>query len=274
MGVGALLLSTAASLLLLGAIFRPLEAAFPARTGQRLVRPAFLTDLAFFAGQYLLWNGLVFAALGQVRGALDAVVPATVRSGVAEQPVWAQLLGVVVLSDLCIYWAHRVQHRVPFLWRFHSIHHTAEHLDWLAAHREHPLDTVWTLTWINLPAFALGVPLETLAGFIAFRGLWAVFIHSNVDVPLGPLRVVLGSPRIHHWHHARDRFAGNYANLSPLMDVLFGTYRCPDHEPVAFGVREPTPTSYLGQLVHPFRRRPAARPVAGDVVPVLDRASA
>jgi sterol desaturase/sphingolipid hydroxylase (fatty acid hydroxylase superfamily) len=175
------------------------------------------------------------------------------RASVAAQPWWLQAVEVIVLSDFCVYWGHRLQHRLPLLWRFHSIHHSAEHLDWLAAHREHPLDTVYTLALINLPAFLLGFPLSTLAGLIAFRGLWAIYIHSNARLPLGPLRMLIGAPELHHWHHDRQRDAGNYANISPLMDLLFGTYRCPDHEPEAFGIKEPIAGSYLGQLLHPFR---------------------
>ena len=67
-----------------------------------------------------------------------------------------------------------------------------------------------------------------------------------------PLRWFIGAPELHHWHHDKDRFAGNYANISPLMDLLFGTYTCPDHEPGAFGIREPTPKNYIGHLLHPF----------------------
>jgi sterol desaturase/sphingolipid hydroxylase (fatty acid hydroxylase superfamily) len=145
---------------------------------------------------------------------------------------------------------------VPFLWRFHSIHHSSEHLDWLAAHREHPLDTVYTMSLINLPAFLVGFPVETLAGLIAFRGIWAIYIHSNTRINIGPLRMLLGSPELHHWHHDRDRFSGNYANISPLMDILFGTYRCPDHEPAAFGIHEPIARSYVGQMLHPFKVKP------------------
>jgi sterol desaturase/sphingolipid hydroxylase (fatty acid hydroxylase superfamily) len=162
---------------------------------------------------------------------------------------------MIVLNDFLIYWAHRLQHRVPLLWRFHSIHHSAEHLDWLAAHREHPLDTIYTVGIINLPAFVLGFPLETLSGFLASRGLWAIFIHSDVRLPIGPLRMILGAPELHHWHNDKARDAGNYANISPLMDILFGTYRCPDHEPESFGIHEPIYKHYLGQLWHPFRRR-------------------
>jgi sterol desaturase/sphingolipid hydroxylase (fatty acid hydroxylase superfamily) len=254
-----LLLACGWSFLFLFVLFRPLEKIFPAKPGQPFFRPAWWLDLAFFAGQYLLWNGLVFWLLINFGGWLDGFVAGGFRAAVSEQPWWLQAVEVVLLSDLCIYWGHRLQHRVGFLWRFHSIHHSAEHLDWLAAHREHLVDTVYTMGLINLPAFVLGFPLETLAGFAAFRGLWAIYIHSNVRLPIGPLRMLIGAPELHHWHHDRDRDAGNYANISPLMDRLFGTYRCPDHEPESFGLRQPIPSSYLGQMLHPFLRRKRPR---------------
>ena len=255
MNLSGLLLATGMSFLFLLLLFRPLEMAFPAKRGQQFFRPAWWTDLCFFLGQYLLWGGLVLWLLMQFSGWLGAVVPTSFRSAVAAQSWYLQVIQVIVLSDFCVYWGHRLQHRVGFLWRFHAIHHSAEHLDWLAAHREHPVDTIYTMTLINLPVFLLGFPLQTLAGLIAFRGMWAIYIHSNVRLPIGPLRVLIGAPELHHWHHDLNRAAGNYANISPLMDVLFGTYRCPDHEPDSFGVNEPIARSYLGQMLHPFRSR-------------------
>ncbi|MCW1920988.1 sterol desaturase family protein [Luteolibacter arcticus] len=255
MNVPSMLLATGGSLLFLCLVFVPLERAFPAKPGQRFFRPAWWLDLCFFLGQYLLWSALVLWLLSRFGDWIDGVVPATFRAAVAGQPWWLQAVEVILLSDFFVYWGHRLQHRVPFLWRFHSVHHSAEHLDWLAAHREHPLDTVYTMGLINLPAFLLGFPLETLAGLIAFRGIWAIYIHSNVRLPIGPLRWFVGAPELHHWHHDRARDAGNYANISPLMDLAFGTYCCPDHEPDAFGVHEEMPRGYLGQMLHPFRRR-------------------
>jgi sterol desaturase/sphingolipid hydroxylase (fatty acid hydroxylase superfamily) len=199
----------------------------------------------------------VLALLHGFRGWLNTVVPAAFRASVASQPWWLQGVEVILLSDLLVYWGHRLQHRVGFLWRFHSVHHSAEHLDWLAAHREHPLDTVYTMGLINLPAFIMGFPLETLAGLLAFRGLWAIYIHSNVRLPIGPVRILIGAPELHHWHHSRERDAGNYANISPLMDILFGTYRHEPTEPPELGLAEPVPRSYLGQMLHPFRFRRA-----------------
>lgn len=267
MAIDKLILSTAASLLFLCLVFRPLEWAFPAKPGQRFFRPAWFTDLFFFLGQYLLWSGIVFWILSQFGNWLDGVMPAGFRSAVASQPWWLQAVEVIFLSDLFVYWGHRIQHRVPFLWRFHSIHHSSEHLDWLAAHREHPVDTVYTMGLINLPAFVLGFPLETLTGLIAFRGLWAIYIHSNVRLPIGPLKILFGAPQLHHWHHDRDRDAGNYANISPLMDILFGTYRCPDHEPEHLGLSKPIAKSYLGQMLHPFlpETKPNPKPEAASI---------
>jgi sterol desaturase/sphingolipid hydroxylase (fatty acid hydroxylase superfamily) len=270
MTIAFAILSTAASFFILVLIFAPLEKCFPAKTRQKFLRPEWWTDLAFFLGQYLLWTGLVFGTIAAFGNWLGAIIPGSFRAGVAAQPFWLQVLELIVLSDLSIYWAHRLQHRVPFLWRFHAVHHSAEHLDWLAAHREHPLDTIYTVTIINLPAFMLGFQLEMLAGFFAFRGIWAIYIHSNVKLPLRPLRMLIGAPELHHWHHHRDRDAGNYANLSPLMDILFGTYRHPGREPDAFGIKEPISRSYLGQMIHPLlpsavqKRRLAREPEEAD----------
>jgi sterol desaturase/sphingolipid hydroxylase (fatty acid hydroxylase superfamily) len=252
------ILSAGLSFLVLFVMFRPLELAYPAKPNQRFFRPQWFTDLCFLLGQYLLFNGAVLWLLQKLSPAIHAATPDAVRALVASLSTPLQLMLVVLLGDVLIYWGHRLQHRFDFLWRFHSIHHSSEHLDWLAAHREHPVDSLYTILIVNLPIFALGFPIQHLAYFAAFRGLWAIFIHANVRFPLPRvMRVLLGAPELHHWHHDRDRDrdAGNYANVSPLMDVIFGTYHCPDAEPRAVGCDEPMPPTYLGQLLHPFRRR-------------------
>src|SRR5262245_60832123 len=156
MNLPALILSAGASFLFLFIVFRPLEAAFPAKPSQRFFRREWFVDLCFFLGQYLLFSGVVLWLLLRFGDWIHRFVPEAFRERVASQPWWLQALEVIVLSDFCVYWGHRLQHRVGFLWRFHSIHHSAEHLDWLAAHREHPVDTIYTMGLINLPAFVLG----------------------------------------------------------------------------------------------------------------------
>lgn len=243
---------TAVSLLFLCLVFIPLEKAFPAKKDQKIFRKGWLTDLCYFLGQYLLWSGIVLWVLQYFSFWLDGIIPGSFREKIGRQPLWLQAVEVLFLSDLLIYWGHRLQHKVDFLWRFHKVHHSAEELDWLAAHREHPIDSIYTIGLINLPAFIFGFELEALALIVAFRGIWAIYIHSNVRLPIGRLKMLIGAPELHHWHHDKERDRGNYANISPLMDLLFGTYVCPPHEPDNFGIKESFPKNYAGQLIQPL----------------------
>lgn len=247
------LLATAASLAALVLAFVPLERAFPARRGQAAFRPAWRVDLAFLLGQYLVWSTVAVALL------TPAQVWVLARAAGVDMPLWARAALAIVAGDLLVYAFHRACHAVPLLWRFHAVHHSSEHLDWLAAHREHPVDGVLTQLAQNLPAFALALPMQSVAGIIVFRGMWAIFIHSNVRLPLGPLRLLLGAPDLHHWHHARvGETRHNFANLAPWIDVLFGTYHRPRaDETWDVGLVDPWPRGYLAQLVEPLRRRPA-----------------
>jgi sterol desaturase/sphingolipid hydroxylase (fatty acid hydroxylase superfamily) len=246
------LVAALASLGLLAIAFVPLERVFPRRRGQRLLRPALAVDACFFFGQYLVWNGVSFALLALVQRHLTLPW----QSWMLARPFWLQATLAVVLGDLVVYWFHRACHSFDVLWQFHAVHHSAEHLDWLAAHREHPLDGIGTQLAANLPAFALGFPVAALAGLAAFRGLWAIFVHSNVRLPLGPLRVLFGAPELHHFHHARvGRTRHNFANVAPWIDLLFGTHHLPSlsgEETYALGLDGPWPKSYVAQLLWPF----------------------
>src|SRR5207253_1444141 len=111
-------------------------------------------------------------------------------------------------------------------------------------------------------------------------GLWAIFIHSNVSLPLGPLGLLFGSPAFHHWHHDRHLHGCNFGNVSPLMDVLFGTHYDPGREPVELGLTEPMASGYLGLQLNPFlpRRRQIGVSAEPDTEPAghppLQRAAA
>lgn len=230
-------------------MFSPLEFFFRSHR-QRFFRYEWCTDLLFFSGQFFIFNGLSLACLILLSRSIPPVLPW--HSFIQAQPYWLQLLEIIFLCDLGIYWAHRLSHKYDFLWRFHKIHHTSERLDWLAAYREHPLDNIYTRVIENAPALLLGFPMESIAGFVFFRGLWGLFIHSNVDITLGPLGYVIGSPRLHHWHHDIQRSAQcNFANLSPLMDIMFRTYYDPEKEPERYGIAEHVPRQYWKQILYP-----------------------
>jgi sterol desaturase/sphingolipid hydroxylase (fatty acid hydroxylase superfamily) len=249
---GAIAVATALSFGFLVLVFVPMELVFPAQKQQKIFRPHWFLDLCFFLGQYFIWGAAVSYVLSFSAPFFSQLLPSDIQTAIQSQPWWLQAIEVVLLSDFLIYWGHRLQHKYAFLWRFHKVHHSSEHLDWLAAHREHPLDTVYTVTIINLPALIFGFDLAGVAGLVAFRGIWAIYIHSNVRLPLRPIRWLIGAPELHHWHHDMNKDAGNYANLSPLMDIIFGTYVCPDEEPKKLGIPEPSPNHYLGFMLTPI----------------------
>jgi sterol desaturase/sphingolipid hydroxylase (fatty acid hydroxylase superfamily) len=236
----------------LALVFGALQWCFPARPEQRVLRAQWKTDLAFFFGQHFIWLSVELAGLIALRELLAGVVPASVTGGFARLPWIAQAVALVLAGDLLTYWYHRASHANRLLWSFHRVHHSAPHLDWLAAHREHPVDGFLTQVAMNLPAIAMGVGLGGLAALVAFRGLWAAFIHSNVRLPIGPLRVLVGAPELHHWHHlSAERTAHNFSNLAPWNDVLFGTYHCPPRQDHPVGLPERPEKGYLGWIVRP-----------------------
>src|ERR687887_415894 len=86
--------------------------------------------------------------------------------------VAALAIALVVVGN---YWGHRLTHTVPFLWRFHAVHHSIELMDWAAAGRLHPLDQAFTQAVTVMPLVLLGYETGVFAGVTAFVTLIAIF---------------------------------------------------------------------------------------------------
>jgi sterol desaturase/sphingolipid hydroxylase (fatty acid hydroxylase superfamily) len=177
---------------------------------------------------------------------------------VSAWPVAAQVAFFVVTHDLYIYVFHRLQHRVPLLWRIHEAHHSAVHVDWLAGARSHSLEILINQT-IEVGAMVLlGASPEVIAIKGAISVMWGMWIHANIDVRTGWLQYVVNGPEMHRWHHARDyrgRFGANFATKLAVWDWLFGTAYRPGDRPGAYGLAESFPRGYLAQHAHALRRR-------------------
>jgi sterol desaturase/sphingolipid hydroxylase (fatty acid hydroxylase superfamily) len=183
-----------------------------------------------------------------------------------------------VLMDLITYWAHRSFHTFPFLWRFHSLHHSAKYVRWSTTGRVHPLNELANYMVTVLPLALIGFPVNAVMPATPIVILFALFAHTQLNVSFGPLSSIFVSPRFHRWHHTHSHEGGNknFANVFSLWDRLFGTYYLPaDRMPERFGLDvDDVPESYVGQLVYPWRRRsePAREESTTAVVPELDSA--
>ena len=232
-------------------VFVPLERLFALRP-QKVFRRSYLTDLTHF-----LVNN-VFVAVGAIVLVVLAALPLLwlrVLDVEAMFPPTVTIPLAVALVFVGNYWGHRLTHTVPFLWRFHSVHHSIERMDWLAAARLHPLDSAFTQAFTILPLFLLGYDGRVFAGAAVLVTLLAIFQHANVRFRFPGLRWVVNTPEWHHWHHAIDRDARDKNFGLPVVDKLFGTAYLPkDRRPTGFGVRDPVPQDgYLRQLAYPFR---------------------
>ena len=156
----------------------PFEKLFP-RHRQRIRRPHLGTDIAYAL------TAAPLSAAGIVVGFVIGLVSLVWLPGLALRPLVLALPPLpravfgVLLFDMAFYWAHRLGHEVPFLWRFHRIHHSTEHLDWVSGFRVHPLDGIFLA-----PAFGLLLAAgfsSQLGGVLAIvQAVTGLFLHANV----------------------------------------------------------------------------------------------
>lgn len=243
-------------LLIFALVFIPLERLIPFQA-QPINRRGILTDLLhFFVSGALVKFGLSLVIMATLAAA-GAVIPSGLSGAVGALPLLVAVPLAIVLSDLGFYLSHRLLHTVPFLWRFHAIHHSSERLDWLAAYRVHPVDMLLVKTCSLVPLFALGFSELAILIAVLIYHWHSILLHSNVHAPFGPLKWIIASPAFHHWHHAHhdEAIDKNFAGQLSFWDVVFGTAHMPGYKPQAYGIDAPVPDGYLDQLAQPFRVR-------------------
>jgi len=249
-------LRMAAWLVLLMVIFVPLERLWGLHR-QKIVRKHFLADVGFYFLSSLLPSLLLVLPLSLVAGMVHRLAPLAFYTWVATIPFTLRQGIALIVAEIGTYWAHRLSHQVPFLWRFHAIHHDAEELDWLVHTRAHPVDMFFTRLCGLVPVYLLGLaqPASQASGgmdpvpyaVIFLTTVWGFFIHANIRWRLGLMENVLASPRFHHWHHTSDNPAvinKNYAANFPWIDRCFHSFYLPAKQwPRGYGIRpgEPAP---------------------------------
>ncbi|MEJ1160095.1 sterol desaturase family protein [Prosthecomicrobium sp. N25] len=243
--------------IVLALIFIPFETLLPLHPDQKTLRKGFGLDLVYLVLNGLLIKAALFWIIMLILAAGPAIVPESVRTFVQSRPLWLQVIGVLLVGDLGFYWAHRMFHHVPWLWRFHRIHHSIEELDWLAAHRVHALDQIVTKTVSLAPCYALGFSEAALLIFAVVYGWHSILLHANVSIRFGPLERVIASPVFHHWHHANEpeAYDRNFAGQFSLWDHVFGTAYRSDRLPARYGTDDPVPEGFAAQALDPFRPR-------------------
>ncbi|MCF7220660.1 sterol desaturase family protein [Marilutibacter chinensis] len=241
-------------------VFIPIERMLPVRSKSPL-RPEWRTDLAYFFMSHVLVQFLLIAVTASTSAIAALAVFPALKAAIQSWPVWLQFLLAVLVADMAQALLHRAYHKLPWLWRFHAVHHSSRHMDWLAGSRIRLVEIVLTRSAVLLPLVVLGFSAEAVNGYVILVGLQAVLAHANLRTDFGWLEYLLVTPRYHHWHHARhiDYIDTNYAIHLPLVDMLMGTFRRPPRGqwPEEYGVMklETVPRGFWAQGLMPFSPR-------------------
>jgi sterol desaturase/sphingolipid hydroxylase (fatty acid hydroxylase superfamily) len=242
-------------------IFVLIEKLFPLYRGQAIFRKEWQTDLKHFAVNHFIVGLALLTVNFLLHHLFGWLVSSNFQQAVRDIPFLPQLLLCVLVADLAQYGTHRAYHEVPFLWRFHAVHHSVKTMDWLAGSRQHMLELIATRVCVLAPLYILGFSEAAMNGYILIVGFQAVFNHANVHLPWGPLKYLIVTPDFHHWHHASDDEAidRNYAAHYAFIDYLFGTaVKSTKKFPERYGVvGDYMPDGFVRQQLFPFRRSKA-----------------
>jgi sterol desaturase/sphingolipid hydroxylase (fatty acid hydroxylase superfamily) len=247
-------------ILMMTLIFSPIEVLWPAYRDQSVFRSEWLTDIVYFLSTHLpiqITTFLILLPATQLSSILSIPV---LTNAVGHLPLIVQFFLAVLVADLAEYFIHRAFHKIPFMWRFHAIHHSSKALDWIAGSRSHLVDDVAVRAFILIPMMCV-FSHDMLVAYLFFVNIHATWAHCNFGPTIRWLEPFLIQPRYHHWHHTSQKEAidKNFAIHFPWIDRIFGTHYLPEDKwPDSYGLHnEKIPPGFWGQAFYPLTRRKA-----------------
>jgi sterol desaturase/sphingolipid hydroxylase (fatty acid hydroxylase superfamily) len=246
------------NVLFTGALFIPIERILPRHQDQVVLREDWREDLFYYLVSSLMVQILTFLTLAPSNFVNSSATVNVIHTFVRELPWVVQFIAVMLLTDFVQYWLHRAFHRVPALWRFHAVHHSARTMDWIAGARMHFLEIIILRAATATPALVIGFDESVIQAYVLLVFVYSTFIHANVGTSFGLLEKVFVFPRFHHWHHGVEDAAVdvNFAIHFAFLDRMFGTHHLPEGQwPNGYGVQgHPVPRGYWKQFLYPFQR--------------------
>lgn len=247
-----------------------LEIIWPWRKNQKIIRKDFWLDSFYMFFNYFFFNLLIYAALSSTTQMLfsDAMSGIGLPKNymfdfMGTSLEWLRIVVFFLLYDLIQWSVHNLLHRVPFLWRFHRVHHSVTEMGFAAHLRYHFMENiVYRLFLYTFLSYLLHFQLPNLFWLYAATTLIGHLNHANLAMPYGPLKYILNNQRLHIWHHAkalpeRHPKGMNFAISLSIWDYLFGTYYMPyDGRDIELGFEnvEKFPVNFIQQQREAFQK--------------------
>jgi sterol desaturase/sphingolipid hydroxylase (fatty acid hydroxylase superfamily) len=157
-------------------------------------------------------------------------------------PVWVEIiLAIMILDFISQYVVHFMLHKIPAMWRFHTVHHSDRHVDVTSGTRHHPIDFIFRETFALLGVITAGLPLAYYLIYRILTVLFTYFSHADIQLPLWldkTISYVFISPNTHkfHHHHVMPWTDTNFGNIFSFWDRIFGTFIYKDTNDIVYGV--------------------------------------
>jgi len=219
--------------------------------------PAVRTDAAyavFYVGGFYAFV-IAGPAYRLLSGLVERHAPQLQLHLLSHLPIYAQFFAASIIMDGVLYWTHRWMHRSPWLWAFHSVHHSQRELTALSNFRFHAGDVFVRGLAQFVPGLLLGVPAYVWLPSVWIQVALDCLAHSGLGWSYGPLGAVIVSPGFHRVHHSADpgHYNTNYGMTYSFWDRLFGTASARPEPPSRYGVPGlQVPESFTRQLAFPF----------------------
>ena len=144
-------------------------------------------------------------------------------------PIWIEIILTVIILDFIIWGQHLLSHKIPFVWRFHRMHHTDRDLDVTTAVRFHPFEIIFSMFIKITSIYILGASAIAVIIFEIMLNGMAMFNHANLRIPLrieNILRKFIVTPDLHRIHHSIyiDEHNKNFGFSLSIWDKIFKCY--------------------------------------------------
>jgi len=151
------------------------------------------------------------------------------------------IAGILLLDFLGAWLPHWIEHHVVWMWKFHVVHHTDQHVDTTTANRHHPGESVIRFSFAILATLILGAPMWLVFLYQSMSVVLSQFNHANIVLPSWldkTLLTVFCTPNMHrvHHHYRMPYSDTNYGNIFSFWDRIFQTYAQVENTKLKYGV--------------------------------------
>jgi sterol desaturase/sphingolipid hydroxylase (fatty acid hydroxylase superfamily) len=253
-------------LVMISLFFWLIEIVFPWRKNQPIIRKDFWLDgfymfFNFFLLSLIGYNAISMVVVDGINSLFDlAGASNKVAQYVAGIGMGWKLLFAFLLKDFIQWNVHRLLHRVEWLWQFHKVHHSVKQMGFAAHLRYHWMERFVYNGIQYIPMALLGFGIEEFFAAHMIALSIGHFNHTNVNLPLGPLKYILNNPQMHIWHHAKEQpspYGTNFGISLSIWDYIFRTNWIPgDGKDVELGFPDEAqfPKDFVGQELYPFKK--------------------